>query len=71
MEPMTVPECMTRAFRIEAEERQGKWTEIFRQDNNYQRLVRVPLNVKTSAVRLVCEKTWGAEKAHVFAWDVR
>jgi hypothetical protein len=71
MEPMTVPECMTRAFRIEAEDENGKWTEIFRQDNNYQRLVRVPLNVKTSAVRLVCEKTWGAEKAHVFAWDVR
>lgn len=71
MEPRTVPECMTRAFRIEAEDREGKWTEIFRQDNNYQRLVLVPLNVKTSALRLVCEKTWGAEKAHLYAWDVR
>ena len=70
MEPRTVPSCMTRAFRIEAEDRCGKWAEIFRQDNNYQRLARVPLNVKTCALRLVCEKTWGAPNAHLFAWDV-
>ena len=71
LEPRTVPACMTRAFRIEAEDKNGSWTNIFRQDNNYQRLVRVPLDIETSALRLVCEKTWGAEKAHLLAWDVR
>ncbi|MCD4825730.1 MAG: FAD-dependent oxidoreductase [Phycisphaerae bacterium] len=67
----SVPETMIKAFRIDAKSTDGTWASVFRMENNYQRLVRVPLNVKTSAIRFVPEETWGGEKAHIFAFDVR
>jgi hypothetical protein len=65
-----VPETLVRAFHIDAL-RNGDWQTIHKEDNNYQRLVRVPLNTEAEAIRLVPEATWGAENAHVFAFDIR
>jgi hypothetical protein len=73
-EPVGVPETMTRAFRVEALDEAliegGRWRVIAREENNYQRLVRLEVDVQTSALRFVPEGTWGAERVHVFAWDV-
>ena len=65
-----VPKTVIRAFRLEACTADGQWREVARVDNNYQRLVRVPLNVEARAVRFVPESTWGAELAHLFAFEV-
>ena len=70
-ENRAVPAGMVRAFRIEARETNGSFRAVFREKNNYQRLVRVPIDVKTAAIRFIPEETWGAEKAYVFACDVR
>ena len=70
-EPRKVPETLVRDFRIEIQDDQGNWQLAKRVENNYQRLVKVPVAIKTRAIRFIPEKTWGAEKAHVFAWDVR
>ena len=69
--PWAPPSTLVRAFRLEAEEADGRWAVIHREPNNYQRLVRVPLAVEARAVRLIPEATWGAEQAHLFAFDVR
>jgi hypothetical protein len=61
---------MTRAFRVEVLDVDGEWTVIAREENNYQRLVQIETDVRTSAVRFVPEATWGAESVHGFAWDV-
>jgi hypothetical protein len=70
-EPVGVPETLVRAFRVEVLDPEGTWRVIAREENNYQRLVRVDLDLQARAVRLVPEATWGAEEAHLFAWDVR
>jgi hypothetical protein len=70
VEPVPVPRTMTRAFRVEALGDGGEWTTIARVGNNYQRLVRIETDVQTSALRFIPEATWGAERAHLFAWDV-
>jgi len=70
-EDRSVPAAMIKAFRIEAKNEAGEWQAIAREDRNYQRLVRVPVDVRTSAIRFVPEEAWGAEQAHVFAFDVR
>ena len=57
--------------RIEAQQGDGAWQTVAAESNNYLRLVRVPLNVEATAVRLVPEATWGAETCRVFAFDVR
>ncbi len=67
----SVPETMVRGFRIDVKTPDGSWTTAHEENNNYQRLVRVPLDVETTAVRLVPTATWGADQAHLFAFDVQ
>ncbi len=70
-EPYRSPATLVRAFRIEALDGDGTWRVIAHEQNNYQRLVRLAVDVETRAVRLVPETTWGAPDAHLFAWDVK
>lgn len=70
-EPAGVPGTITRAFRVEAANENGEWASVVRHDNNYQRLVRLPVDIETRALRFTPEATWGSEVAHVFAWTVR
>jgi len=69
-EPVGVPRTLIRAFRIDALTESGHWRAIAREENSYQRLVRLPVDVVARAVRFVPEATWGAELAHVFGWEV-
>lgn len=65
-----VPATMTRNFRIETLNETGTWSVAAHVTDNYQRLVRLPVDVTTSAIRFIPEATWGAADAHVFAWDI-
>jgi len=69
-EPVGVPQTLVRAFRVEVVDAGGAWYTVTCVENNYQRLVRLNVDVTTRALRFVPESTWGAEQAHVFAWDV-
>jgi len=65
-----VPATMIRKFRVEAQGRDGRWQVIYRAEDNYQRLVRVPLGVTAQALRVVPEETWGVPEARIFSMDV-
>lgn len=67
---VTPPAMLVRAFRIETLTEAGEWRQTAHVRQNYQRLVRLPCDVTTRAVRFVPEATWGAADVHVFAWDV-
>ena len=69
-EPVSVPETLVRAYRIEALDEDGEWQVVVREENNHQRLVQLDVDVETQAVRFIPEATWGAPDAHVFAWDL-
>ena len=69
-EPYRVPDSLVRNFRIEVETL-GQWQTLLRVENNYQRLVKLPVDFEARAVRFVPEATWGAEDVHVFSWDLR
>jgi len=71
IEPVGVPQTLVRTFRVEAADASGAWYTVTRVDNNYQRLVWLDCDVTTRAIRFFPESTWGAEQAHVFAWDIR
>ncbi len=64
-----VPGSLVKRYRIEAEDDAGRWRTVHRETSNHQRLVRVPLNVSTAAVRFVPEETWGDEAVRVFAFE--
>ena len=71
MPAVAPPATLVRTFRALALDATGVWREIARVDGNHQRLVRLPVDVTTSAIRFVPDATWGASEAHVFAWDVQ
>jgi len=66
-----VPETMIKEFKIEAQDECGNWLKVAEIKNNYQRLVKLNLDLKTKAVRFIPLSTWGFEKAHVFSLDLR
>lgn len=73
------PKCLVKAFRIEAL-CNGEWTVVYRENDNYMRMVRGDLNVEAEAVRLITESThsseelyhtYGSVQTHLFAFEVR
>ncbi len=68
---ITVPETLVKEFILQVPDEKGGWKTVYEEENNYQRLVRIKLDVQAKAVRFVPLKTWGAEKVHLFSWDVR
>ena len=86
-ERIPMPSEMVRDFRVEvrvpATNRKaqkeyaknpeaGEWKTVATIKNNYRRLVKLDFEaVNTDAVRIVVDKTWGAPKAHIFAFDVK
>lgn len=71
LEPLKTPSTLVKSFRIEAKNSQGVWETIYEDKNNYQRLVKIPLDVEADAIRLVPVETWGSDKVKIFAFDVR
>ncbi|MCL2641433.1 MAG: FAD-dependent oxidoreductase, partial [Phycisphaerales bacterium] len=65
-----VPPTMLRSFRIESRQSDGSWQTVHQENNNYQRLVQVGLEVKTKALRLTPLATWGGEEVHIQSLDV-
>ena len=64
-----VPKTLVKKFRLEAQEGDGNWRTVFSEDNNHQRLVRVPLELRAQSLRLVAEETWGAERVRLFGFE--
>ena len=68
-ERVDMPAPMAKDFRIEAW-MDGGWQTVASCTGNWRRLVKIGFEpVKTKKLRLVVTETWGAEKAHVFAFD--
>ena len=66
-----VPAMIARDFDLEALQADGSWRVVAEVRNNYQRLVKVPLDVSTRGLRFVVRASWGADQVHVMAFDVR
>lgn len=70
--PWSVPHTLVKAFRIEIRRQAGgDWEPVYSTSNNTQRLVRVPIERRVQAVRLIPESTWGADEIRMFAFDLR
>jgi hypothetical protein len=67
-----MPGTLVRAFRIEARTAEGGWHTVVRVTDNRRRLVKLPLDITTDALRLIPEALWdaAATEARLFAWDI-
>jgi len=64
-----VPKTLIKAYRVEAQQPDGTWRTVDRQENNYQRLVHAPVQAEARALRFVPEQTWGGDRARLFALE--
>jgi predicted nucleic acid-binding protein len=64
-----VPPSLVKSYRLETQTATGQWRTVFRDTDNYQRLVRVPFQVEVQALRFVAENTWGDAEARLFAFE--
>jgi len=71
MPDFTVPETMVKAYRLEGVQADGTVVTLHEAANNYHRRNHVPLTGSYRAIRLIPLRTWGAQDAHVFSFDVR
>jgi hypothetical protein len=64
-----LPPTMPRAFRLEGLAG-GKWRTIHQEDENHQRLVRVPVGEELEGIRFALDETWGSDESRVYAFYV-
>jgi hypothetical protein len=63
----TVPESLVKTFDIEIKDETGNWNHLLKKENNYQRNVKITLNVKTTGLRLIPLETWGDNQVNIFS----
>lgn len=68
--PLHVPASLVKNFRVDYRDASGQWHKLAQAENNYRRLVRMPVAATAQAVRFVPEATWGSEAVRVFAWEI-
>ena len=69
--PESMPPMLARDFDIELCDSEGHWTTAFELRDNCKRLIELTdLPAGITGCRLRIRRTWGGEKAHVFAFDV-
>lgn len=64
------PETLVRGFRIETLDSSGQWNTVCEEHNNFQRLVKAPVDARCLGVRLTPLSTWGTETVNIFAFEV-
>lgn len=52
-QPVTVPATLLKEFSVYVDEGDGLWKFLYNEDNNYQRLVNIPINRNVKAVKLL------------------
>lgn len=73
-ERVEMPKMLVKGFRVEAKVgKKGEWKTVWEDDENILRLRKIEFDepLEADAVRVVVTSTWGAEKGHIFAFDVR
>jgi FAD dependent oxidoreductase len=64
------PETLIKSFALTIEDKNGKSSEIFNTDNNYQRLFRLDKKIKAKAIRLTIQES-RQETSKIFAFDIK
>lgn len=68
-EPIAPPYKLVKSFDVSWQTTDGKCvTKTV--DNNYQRLVKLPIDCDITSVKLTFNETWGADDCHVFAIEL-
>ena len=69
-EPVSIPKTIIKSFEISIDSGDGCWKICCREENNYQYMWNMELNCMVKRVKMVPLKTWGADKARLYALEL-
>ncbi len=67
-----LPEELLKEFsiKIQTDGEDSKWEEAVYCEDNYKRLVRIPIGKKVTAIRFTPEASWGLDSARIYAFEL-
>jgi hypothetical protein len=65
------PVSLIKGFHIELEDQTGDITEVFSENNNYQRLIKIPINCEAKSIKLHIDTLYSSGMKKLFAFEVR
>lgn len=65
----STPTTLVKRFKIEAKQN-SQWNEVITYNNPGQRLVKIPMDVNCTELRLTILETFGDENVKIFSWTV-
>ncbi len=65
-----MPAHLVKSMAIEVMDEEGNWQLLASLEENFKRLIKVPVNGAYRAVRLSNLRSWGSESCHLFSFDV-
>jgi len=67
-----LPEQLIKSFSVYVKtEDHADWKEILRCEDNYQRMVKIPVNQNVTAIRLIPVSSWGTQEARIVSFDFK
>lgn len=69
IEPIVPPKTLVKSFDVTWKTESGE-TKAKHVENNYQRLVTVPIEDKATEITFTFNETWGADDCHVFSVEL-
>ena len=67
----TTPKTLVKRFRLDYQQPDGSWQCCGEYDNAGQRLIKLPLDIECTALKLTVLETFGNKDVRIFAWDVK
>ena len=64
-----MPAMLAREYALEMLDSVGNWQRVVHITENYKRLVKIPLDFETRAIRFVPLSSWGEDRIHVMAFE--
>ncbi len=68
--PVHVPGTILKSYEISIDSGDGQWKTLYREENNYQYLQKLKLEDMVKRLKFIPLKTWGAEKARLYALEL-
>ena len=64
------PEILVKSFSVHILDENNCWQLVNQTSDNRKRFVKIPVNQSALAVKLTVLETWGAERVHLFSYDL-
>ncbi len=68
---VTVPPTIVKEFEVWVDYGNGVWVMETKITDNYQRMVKIPLNKIVKRVKMIPQETWGSKLVRIYSMELR